>query len=195
MRLNWSKQDDTNDNDTQFIYDVKTVRECLSECERKNIKNVGYVLHRWYNYQTSKNCEELFIKYGAVGEKNKTHKEIDFYIAGRPFDLKITVFPLALKNKKLDLTKMEDRDYLIRWFYKNQSQAARRHFANRIFIVCKGDSVFENQWLKGNTPLVEKQIQKYMKEHEYLPHLVTIDTDAGKKMVFSDIVVIQRKEL
>lgn len=195
MPLCWSKQNDTNDKNTEFIYSAKTVVECLSECEKRKIKNVGYVIHRWYNFQTSKNCEELFVKYGAVKERNETHKKIDFYVNGKPFDLKLTVFPVALTSKTLDLTKSKDKDYLIRWFYENQSQDARKHYANRLFIVCKGNSVFENQWLKGNTPMLEKAVREYLKSHKNYPHLITINTDNGKESVFSDIILVQRKEL
>lgn len=193
MNLSWTKQDDTRDFATEFIYTAQSVDELLFECNKKGIKDTSYVLHRWYNYQTSKNCEELFSKHGAVKEKNETHKEIDFYINGVPFDLKLSVYPAALKDKPFDIKNHKDKDFLVQWFFSNQSNATRRHFANRLFIVCDGNSVLENMQLKANSDLIEKAIIEYMREHKYYPHLVRIKTDTGYKNVFSDVILIKKE--
>lgn len=191
MNIEWSKQDDLSDVRSMFIYTAKTVEECLDKCKKYHIDNVNYILHRWYNYQTSEICEELFEKYGAVREKKRNHRLIDIYINGVPFDVKLTAYPRALKNKSLDLNKQEDRDFLIQWFYTNQSQASRRHFANRLFIVCEDTSVYNNMKLKGNIPLLEREISKYMKYKKYYPHRLKIKTDDGEVEVCSDIIVIR----
>ncbi len=191
MDIEWSKQDDSSDRRSMFIYTTKTVDECIQKCKKYRIENINYVLHRWYNYQTSEICEELFEKYGAVREKQKNHRLIDIYINSVPFDVKLTAYPRALKNKSLDLDNQEDRDFLIQWFYTNQSQASRRHFANRLFVVCEDNSVYNNMKLKGNIGLLEQGISKYMKYKQYYPHKIKIKTDDGEVEVCSDIIVIK----
>lgn len=192
MDVKWSKQDDLSDVRSMFIYNAKTVDECIEKCKKYRISNINYVLHRWYNYRTSETCEELFEKYGAVREKKRNHRLIDIYITGVPFDIKLTTFPEKIREKKLNLRRQEDRDFLIQWFYANQSQASRKHFANRLFVVCDGGSTYEDMLLKSDIPLLEKAVKKYMEEKKDYPHQVTIKTDSGDKEVCSDIVVIEK---
>lgn len=192
MEVKWSKQDDLSDVRSMFIYDAKTADECIEKCKKYRISDINYVLHRWYNYRTSEICEELFEKYGAVREKKRNHRLIDIYITGVPFDIKLTAFPRKISEKNLNLRRQEDRDFLIQWFYTNQSQASRKHFANRLFIVCDGGSTYKDMLLKSDIPLLEKAVKKYMKEKKDYPHKVTIEADTGDKEVYSDVIVIRK---
>lgn len=191
MDIKWNKQDDLSDVRSMFVYNAKTTEECIEKCKKYRTSDINYVLHRWYNYRTSEICEELFEKYGAVREKKRNHRLIDIYITGIPFDIKLTTFPKKIREKNLNLRKQEDRDFLIQWFYTNQSQASRKHFANRLFVVCDGGNPYTDMLLKSDIPLLEKAVKKYMEEKENCPHRLTIETDAGKKEVFSDVIVIK----
>ena len=44
----WKIQDNKNDKSTNFIYNAKSLDECLDLIEKNNV-NKDYALHRWYN--------------------------------------------------------------------------------------------------------------------------------------------------
>ena len=69
ISADWKMQNNYQDYRSNFIYKVKTVDECVQLAKENNI-DISYVLHRWYNFNTSIYCESLFVEYGAVKEKN-----------------------------------------------------------------------------------------------------------------------------
>lgn len=191
MDKKWQKQDTREDERSRFIYSTDSVDECIEKANRYGI-DVNYVLHRWYNHKTSDICEQLLVKYGAVKEQNLGHKEIDVYIKNIPYDVKVSVFPRALNRDEFDLDNKEDRNRLIQWFYTNQSNSGRRHFENRLFIVCDGKDQYDNMKLKGNIELLDEEIRKYMAYKTYNPNKLIIETDTDDMEVYSDIIVIHK---
>ena len=194
MNPNWKKQNNTDDRLTNFIYYTNSLDKIIEISKSKNL-DLNYVLHRQYNFKTSNACEKIFEFYGAVREKNTTHHDIDFYISGEPFDLKLTVYPQALKNDNLlyDLTKVNEKNELIRWFYLNQSQQNRKHMKNRLFIVCNGS---DNMKLKSDFLKICKEVKLWIEPYldkEKKPHFNTLtikDNDGNKYSVKSDIILI-----
>ena len=83
ISANWKMQNNYYDKESNFIYKVGSLDECLIEIERTGI-NKEYALHRWYNYMTSIQCEYIFCEYGAVHEKDKyNHDVIRWYYANQ----------------------------------------------------------------------------------------------------------------
>lgn len=110
----WKIQDNRNDSSTNFIYNAKTLDECLDLISRNNV-NRDYALHRWYNYYTSVQCEYLFCDYGAVHEKDIRNHDVDIYINNIPFDVKLTVYPKALSEKPFNLKQRNGKNQLIQY--------------------------------------------------------------------------------
>lgn len=190
MDAQWEKQSDDNDKLSGFIYSAKTVEEVKEACEENEI-DLNYALHRWFNAQVSLTCEDLFVKYGAVDEANSKHKLIDFYIKGEPFDLKVTTIPDNI-NFTPDMTTRNGRDKLIEWLYKNQSQEGRKHFGNRLFIVCDGSSTKNKLYMKTRFDLIEQRIKGYMKYTDIhgFNTVTLIDGDDFYPSIKSDIIYV-----
>lgn len=188
ISANWKMQNNYNDRASNFIYRMKSLDECLIEIERTGV-NKEYALHRWYNYMTSIQCEYIFCKYGAVHEKNKYNHDVDIYIDGIPFDVKLTVYPAKLSSRPYDLSTRAGKNDMIRWYYANQSQQNRKQMLNRLYVVCDAPTSYENMVMKSNFDLMRKKISaymKYVKEHGL--NEITI-TDCGKSYrLKSDIV-------
>lgn len=192
LSSNWSKQNNISDQKSNFIYYTETVDECLSKAREMGIGE-NYVLHRWYNYHTSKYCEYLFVKHGAKKESNEYHHDIDIYINGIPYDVKLTVYPAKLVKEhiSLDLNTRDGKNELIKWMYKNQSQQGRKHLKNRFFIVCNGKSTEEKLAEKSDFDTIERKIEnyfKYLKTNE--PNKLTIKDDGNEYTVYSEIISI-----
>lgn len=184
----WGIQSDRADRKTNFIYHMNSLQECLQEIERSGVHR-DYALHRWYNYQTSVRCEQLFCECGAVHEKDVYHHDVDIYIDGIPFDVKLTVYPAKLASKRYDLKKRSGKNALIRWYYRNQSQQSRKQMSNRLYVVCNAESSYEKMAMKSNFDLMRERISAYMnyvREHGF--NEITI-TDKGRDyLVKSDII-------
>lgn len=189
----WSRQNNRYDRRSNFIYYVDTVDECLQRAREIGIDE-NYVLHRWYNFQTSIYCEYLFVKYGARKEKQPYNHDVDIYINDIPYDVKLTVYPAELKreNTILDLHKQEDKNTLVRWMYANQSQEGRKHLKNRMFVVCNGENAYQNLVLKSAFDLIEPEIQNYFHFLEHNEPNKLVIQDAGKDYtVYSDIICVE----
>ena len=61
----------------------------------------GYTLNSWYNHWSSIMLEEIFNANSKVLPTLDRIKNIDFFIDGVPFDLKVTYFPEELMKKKI----------------------------------------------------------------------------------------------
>lgn len=171
LNYKWKVQDNINDKLTNFIYWCESYDELIYYFEKENKKNeidFSYVIHRWYNYKVSKTIEAIFTSYNICkAEKDEKHKEIDFYLFQVPFDLKVTVMPSDFFGKPKDFfKKRSNRNKLIDWFYENQSQGQRKHIANRLFVVCKGEnnrnSNIKSKELKSDFELIHKQIENFL---------------------------------
>lgn len=187
---NWKMQNNYNDYKSNFIYTANTVEECRQLAKLNNVDE-DYVLHRWYNFKTSITCENIFLEFGAIKEKDLKNKLVDLYINDVPFDIKLTVYPNALKHHPYNLRTREGKNQMIQWFYTHQSQQQRKHLANRLFIVCDGKTQFESLSLKSDFEQLRKKIKLYMDitSKEGFNKLVIID-DGKNYSVYSDIIYL-----
>lgn len=191
---NWIFQNNFDDYKSNFIYKVKTINEVYNESKNNGI-DFQYALHRWYNFNTSILSENIFVELGATKESNPKHKEIDLYIDGIPFDVKLTVYPKKLEKENLDLRSRNDKNNLIRWLYNNQSQQQRKHLKNRLFIVCKGNSINENQKLKSDFNQIRQKVKDFIKYSSINGfNELEIDDNNIKYTVKSDIIYISSNE-
>lgn len=162
ISANWKMQNNYNDKLSNFIYKMNSLEECLIEIERTGV-NKEYALHRWYNYMTSIRCEYIFCEYGAIHDQDKYNHDVDIYINGVPFDVKLTVYPAKLSHRPYDLSTREGKNALIKWYYANQSQQNRKQMLNRLYVVCDAPSSYENMVMKSNFELMRERISAYMK--------------------------------
>lgn len=161
INADWKMQNNYNDYRSNFIYQVETVEDCIREANN-NWVSVDYALHRWYNYKTSDCCEKIFVENGAIKEEDLKNKEIDIYINGESFDIKVTVYPQKLSTHPYDLKTRSGKNAMIRWLYEHQSQQQRKHLKNRLFIVCDGKTPYESLCLKSDFDQIRKKVEAYM---------------------------------
>lgn len=187
MDDNWGIQDNKTDKLTNFIYKCNTIDEVINYAKYYKV-DINYALHRWYNFKTSIQVEQIFCKYGAIKETNKYNHDIDIYINTIPFDVKLTVYPKQLPHT-LDLYKREDKDRLINWFYNNQSQESRKQIVNRLYVVVDGKN---NMALKSNKSLIEPRIANYMHfTNTYGLYTLFIKLDGKFYKICSDLVYVK----
>ena len=117
---------------------------------------------------------------------NQYDKLVDFRINEIPFDHKTSVFPKAYP-KTLE-EALENKEELIRWFYKNQSQEGRKHFKNRIFLVLYNKENVNEHWkLKTEILYIKTIIEKYVSVYNS-DNLVKLNLNGEE--VWSDIIWI-----
>jgi hypothetical protein len=189
LKLPWGTMQ-TNDLDriTKFIYTTPSLEELINQYEilKKTYPTMklGYIIHRWYNHQTSKMAERLFCSFGDIvkAEQNQYHKKIDFYIYNEPFDLKLTVMPKEFFQYNVHEFKNrnEKKNELITWLYQEQSQEGRFHTSNRLFLVLRGDSPkannLQSKELKCRFDLIEDKIKTYLTYISYKRQNNHVDT-------------------
>ena len=95
----------------------------------------NYALHRWYNFVTSTTAEMAFCEAGATPESNKRNHDIDIWLDGIPYDVKLTVYPKRLANRPYDISKRSGKDQMMRWLYSHQSWQGRKELTNRIYVM------------------------------------------------------------
>ena len=181
----WEVQKDGKDKDSGFIYYCKNVPQVI-DLAMSNEVDIPYCVHRWYNFITSKMAEELFEQFGATPEINSKSHEIDFYLKDIAFDLKLTTMPQIEAQNTLKTRK--ERNDLIKWMYNNQSKQGRKHFGNKIFIVCDGGDKHSSMMLKSNIEKLSEGISKFMEYYQNKNfNVVKIDENE----VYSDIIYIK----
>ena len=190
ISASWNMQNNSYDKASNFIYQMKSLNECLREIERRNV-NREYALHRWYNYMTSIQCEYIFCEYGAVHDTNKYNHDVDIYIDDIPFDVKLTVYPAKLSSRPYDLTTREGKNEMIRWYYANQSQQNRKQMLNRLYVVCDASSPYENMVMKSNFDLMRRRISDFMQNVKSNGLNEIVITDCGREYkLMSDIIYL-----
>ncbi len=190
IKVDWNMQSNKNDSKTNFIYRVKSLDECLNEIEKHNVDKL-YTLHRWYNYKTSIKCEYIFCNYGAIHESNRFNHDVDIYIKGIPFDVKLTVYPSKLSDRPFDLSTQEGKNELIRWLYANQSQESRKQILNRIYVICDAPTSEEKLSMKSNFSLMSERIASYMRHIEkHGFNEITITENNTDYNLKSDIIIL-----
>lgn len=193
VKNHWDIQSDDQDKKTNFIYNCFSFEQ-LKDKVQSTQTDFNYAVHRWFNFHTSKACEDLFAHYGAKKEKNEKNRTIDFFFNDVNFDLKLTVYPMKL-NKILDLNKRADKNFLIQWLYKNQSQQGRMHLENRLFIVCRSEKgYYDSISIKANFDLLNAKIKSFFHYFENKKlNEVNLQINGIKKIVVSDIIYVGGK--
>ena len=182
----WPYQNNKDDQKTNFIYKCNTVDEVIKYSNYYHA-DLNYALHRWYNFQTSIQVEQIFCTLGAIKEKNKYHHDIDIYVQNTPFDVKLTVYPSKL-NHIYDVTTREGKNQLINWFYNNQSKENRKQIVNRLYVVVDGKN---NLALKSNKDLIYPRIYNYMAyTNKYGLNQLFIKLDGNFYKIFSDLIYV-----
>ncbi len=187
----WKMQDNKTDKETGFIYRVDSLEDCLKKIDETGVDK-EYALHRWYNYMTSIQSEYIFCEFGAVHEKNKYSHDVDIYINNVPFDVKLTVYPAKLSSRPYDLTTRKGKNEMIKWYYENQSQEARKQLINRLYVVCDGKDSEENMKMKSDFDLMRKAVSEYMdgvKAKGF--HQQVIPDGKDRYLVKSDIILLK----
>tara|TARA_B100000700_G_C15063470_1_gene867717 strand:- start:13539 stop:14183 length:645 start_codon:yes stop_codon:yes gene_type:complete len=190
----WKRKQNNNfDKLTNSIYQIRSYKELLEifNNEKEDVKNYAY--NRWLNFWSAKAVEEIFINNELVDpEKNKYHKQIDFYIDNIPFDHKTTVLPKFFYNDINNVNTKKFKIELIRWLYKNQSKEQREHYANRIFFVLVNRKNLSESWkLKAELTKIKNEIELYLKEFKKgNKKLITFFDKEKNNRFCSDIIYV-----
>lgn len=123
---NWlgHKQNDVWDKQTNFIYNARSYGELTKLVSNLKEDMKHYALNRWYNFWSAMGVEQIFRSHKKVLPlHNQFDKQIDFFINNIPFDHKSTIFPKGFKHS-LAYAK-QNKEELMEWLYKNQSQEGR----------------------------------------------------------------------
>lgn len=112
---------------------------------------------------TSVACEYLFCEFGAVHDNDVYNHDIDIYINGIPFDVKLTIYPAKLSHRPYDLKTRTGKKEMIKWYYANQSQQARKQMLNRLYVVCDGKDAYECLIMKSDFKLLREKISSFMR--------------------------------
>lgn len=134
LDMKWGIQNDKQDKNSGFIYWCQKIDQVISLAISNEVE-IGYALHRWYNFQCSKWVERIFCENGAVAFEDEKDHDIDLTIDGFPFDVKLSVISNSYQGDK-DLTRRANKDNYIKWLKENASQEGRKHTANKIFVIC-----------------------------------------------------------
>lgn len=161
INANWKMQNNYMDKRTNFIYRCETLEECLRQIQITEVDK-EYALHRWYNYMTSIACEYLFCEFGAVHDEDVYNHDVDIYINGIPFDVKLTIYPAKLSHRPYDLKTRTGKNEMIKWYYTNQSQQARKQMLNRLYVVCDSKDAYECLIMKSDFTTLRKKISAFM---------------------------------
>ncbi len=163
IKADWKMQNNVLDKRSNFIYRCDTLDKCIQQIELTGVEK-EYTLHRWYNFMTSIACEYIFCEYGAIHDEDVYNHDVDIYINGIPFDVKLTIYPAKLAHRPFDLKTRIGKNEMIRWYYKNQSQQSRKQMLNRLYVVCDGKDSYECLAMKSDFTILRKKISVYM-EH------------------------------
>lgn len=190
ISADWKMQNNYMDKSTNFIYKCETLEECINLINSTGVDK-EYALHRWYNYMTSIACEYIFCEYGAIHDEDKYNHDVDIYINGVPFDVKLTIYPAKLSHRPYDLKTRSGKNKMIEWYYANQSQQARKQMLNRLYVVCDGKNAYECLVMKSDFEILHKKIRAFM-EHSLKKGLneIQISDNGITYSLKSDIIYI-----
>ena len=83
---------------------------------------------------------------------------------------------------------------MIKWYYANQSQQARKQMLNRLYIVCDGKDAYECLIMKSDFTILREIISAFMNYciHSGVNNIEIID-EPNKYSLKSDIIYISYK--
>ncbi len=117
--------------------------------------------HKFVNKQSSDACHLMFTEHPRVTDHdNKRDPNIDFWIDDIAIDLKVTVFPKRLPDKRF-ITALKDPLSLMEWYYKYQG-FHRWNWQNRLFIVCHDSQAEQHIRLKADLDQMRQLIDSYL---------------------------------
>ena len=135
-----------------------------------------YVIHRWYNYHTHQVVLDIICTYPQVRrEANPRNHEVDFYLDGEPFDLKLSRFPRSY-GRTMAQARAKPQE-LVNWLYRNQSRQGRYHLANRFFVMLHHAADQNRTWeVRRMFGLLEETIAAFFRS----PRLLRADLVTGE---------------
>ena len=186
----WStRQFDNWDNKTNFIYDINDFDLLLKKVNKYNSKLFNYTLNRWFNFWSASCIEHIFSSHKIVKKETDIYNRyIDFYIGDTPFDHKTSVYP---KYFEYDIDDVKNnKELLIKWLYKNQSQQKRKHLKNRLFVIVYDKNTKEHWKIKAHISQFKNAIFKYLDDFDK-SKLCKIKLE--NNTVYSDIIWIVKE--
>jgi hypothetical protein len=128
------KQNDTWDQQTNFIYHNYCWDMLQQRIDKFNPSLKAYAVNRWFSFWSAQAVERLFGELpGVTANLNHYDRLVDFSILGITFDHKTSVFPQRYGHD-LEFAR-QNRVHLIQWLYRHQSRGQRYHCANRLFVL------------------------------------------------------------
>lgn len=99
---------------SRYVKQVSCYDEIISKLDTEISTAVrGYLINSWYNHWSSILIENLFKSHPSVLPTVGKIKNVDFFVNGIPFDLKVTYFPNEfLKQKLREKTYPQEIAYL-----------------------------------------------------------------------------------
>lgn len=170
QNLTWGRvQNDAWDHLCGFIFELRTadaVTGRVEEVARANpridpVELHRYVLRRWYCFWGARLAELLFLRHPNVQPGRPRDHEVDFYLDGRPFDLKTTELPRAFTGGLDEV--LGDPARAIIWFYAHQSRERRFHVGNRLFLLLADPDDPNRAWrLRGDEAALRQAIDAFV---------------------------------
>lgn len=154
LDLKWEVQNDEHDKESRFIYYCQKIDQVISLANSNNI-DMGYAIHRWYNFQCSKKVEEIVCHYGGKANPKEKDHDVDLTLFGIPFDIKVSVVSPQYTGDT-NLNTRENKNEYIWWLKEKASKEGRRHDGNRLFVICK------DQALKCDFEKITEKIKKFV---------------------------------
>lgn len=181
-----TRQNNVLDRMTNYIYVIPTFDELLCKISDVDMDIKNYAMNRWFNYVSAKAVEAIFAQHPEVTPyHNSRDKMVDFSLCGVNFDHKTSVFPKSFGH---DIHyAVANKEELIWWLYKNQSQESRKHLKNRLFVVLYDPIKGEHWKLKAQISLIKRYVDEYVaafnKDHLY-------SLDMGTHTALSDVIFV-----
>lgn len=189
------KQNNIWDGYTSYVYSTQNwedlipkMAQTVKEHNLDKHELFYYASNRWYNFWSAMAVEQLFTEIeGITPVADSKDREKDFYLYGKAFDHKTSVFPKGFGH---DITYAKANELvLIQWLYKNQSSQQRYHLKNRLFVLVH-DTNGEHWRLKAELFLIKKAIENYVSSYheDQLQKVIFAD----HKTALSDIIWVQQ---
>lgn len=165
------KQNNIWDKHTSYIYNTQNwedlipkIAQTVKQHQLDKHELFYYASNRWYNFWSAMAVEQLFTEIeGIKAVADGKDREKDFYLHGKAFDHKTSVFPKGF-GRDLDYAKQNEKE-LITWLYEHQSSQQRFHLKNRLFVIVH-DKNGAHWKLKAELQLINTKIEAYISNYQ-----------------------------